>query len=139
MPKPYVLVIDDDPDLREALRLMLEPAGYDVALCATGPIGMEAIQRRPPDLIILDIMLASPSEGFHLAYQLKRDEALKHIPVIMISAIGEKMGINYARELGSDYVPADRFLDKPLKAETLLAAVRDTLAGAGNGKKATTK
>lgn len=134
MPQPYVLVIDDDPDLREALRLMLESAGYEVALCATGPIGMEAIQRRPPDLIILDIMLASPSEGFHLAYQLKRDEALKRIPVIMISAIGEKMGINYARELGSDYVPAERFLDKPLKTETLLAAVRETLARTSDGK-----
>lgn len=62
-----ILVIDDDPDVREASRLMLEPAGYRLICCSTGPEGMESIATDPPDLIPLDIMLSSPSEGFHLA------------------------------------------------------------------------
>ena len=129
----HIVIIDDDPDVREALTLILEPAGYTLTCCSTGPEGLAAIRANPPDLVLLDIMLASPSEGFHLAYELRRDEAYCNIPIIMISSIGETMGVDYAKELGSDYVPVEKFLDKPLKAQTILAAVKETLAK-GNAK-----
>ena len=122
-----IVIIDDDPDVREALRLMLEPAGYVLASYSTGADGLDAVRASPPDLVLLDIMLASPSEGFHLAYELRNDEVLADVPIVMISSIGATMGVDYARELGSEYVPADRFLDKPLEAATVLAAVRETL------------
>ncbi len=124
-----IVVIDDDPDVREALTLMLESAGYRLTCCATGPEGMTAIGRDRPDLILLDIMLASPSEGFHLAYELRKDEELSRIPIIMISSIGQTMGIDYAKEVGSEYVPAERFLNKPLTTEMVVTTVRETLAG----------
>ncbi|UCE59716.1 MAG: response regulator [Phycisphaerales bacterium] len=124
----HIVIIDDDPDVREALTLMLEPAGYRLTCCSTGPEGTAAIRAEPPDLILLDIMLASPTEGFHLAYELKKDEAIGKIPIIMISAIGQTMGMDYAKELGSDYVPAERFLDKPLRLEIVLEAVQEALA-----------
>lgn len=132
----HIIVIDDDPDVREALTLMLEPAGYRLTCCSTGPEGTTAIRADLPDLILLDIMLASPSEGFHLAYELKKDEALSRIPIIMISAIGQTMGMDYAKELGSDYVPAEKFLDKPLNAETVLEAVKEALAKRAGNKEA---
>jgi DNA-binding response OmpR family regulator len=125
--KKRLLVIDDDPDVRFSLTHMLEPAGYQVICAPTAEDGMDCIRKDHPDLILLDVMLASPSEGFHLAYELKRDEELKDIPIIMISAIGARMGMDYAKELGSDYLPVDRFLDKPLKSETVLGAVREVL------------
>lgn len=125
----YIVIIDDDPDVREALTMILEPAGYKLTCCSTGAEGSSVIQDQPPDLIMLDIMLSSPSEGFHLAYELRRDESLRKIPIIMISSIGQTMGMDYAKELGSDYVPAEKFLDKPLTAETVLGAVRETLTG----------
>ena len=127
MPGEHIVIIDDDPDLREALTLILEPAGYRLTCCATGQDGMDTIRKERPDLILLDIMLASPSEGFHVAYELKKDEALREIPIIMISAIGQTMGMDYAKELGSDYVPAEKFLNKPLKADVVLSAVREAL------------
>jgi len=123
----HIVIIDDDPDVREALKLMLEPAGYRLTCCSTGPEGTAAIHSSPPDLILLDIMLASPTEGFHLAYELKKDEAVAKIPIIMISAIGQTMGMDYAKELGSDYVPAEKFLDKPLSVDVVLKAVREAL------------
>lgn len=123
-----ILIIDDDPDICEALALILEPAGYQVIAVSSGPEGMDAIRANPPDLLILDIMLASPSEGFQLAYELRSDDQLKRIPIIMISAIGQTIGMDYAKELGIDSMPADRFLEKPLKAETVLAAAGETLA-----------
>ncbi len=128
----HIIIIDDDPDVREALTLMLEPAGYRLTCCSTGPEGTAAIQAEPPDVILLDIMLASPTEGFHLAYELKKDEAIAKIPIIMISAIGQTMGMDYAKELGSDYVPAEKFLDKPLKVDVVLEAVREALAKRDN-------
>jgi two-component system alkaline phosphatase synthesis response regulator PhoP len=122
-----ILVIDDDPDVQEALKLILEPAGYVATVCSTGQEGLDAVKTNPPDAILLDIMLSSPSEGFHLAYELRRDEGMARIPIIMISSIGETMGMDFAKDLGSEYVPAEKFLEKPLKAATVLDAVREVL------------
>jgi CheY-like chemotaxis protein len=123
----HILVIDDDPDIREALIMILEPAGYRLTCCATGPEGLDALRADRPDLILLDVMLASPSEGFHVAHEIKNDPATGRIPIVMISAIGQTLGMDYAREMGSDYVSTEAFLEKPLEAESLLATVRDTL------------
>ena len=127
-----VLLIDDDADFHEIIRMIVEPAGYRLEGVSTGPAGLEAARRLLPDLILLDIMLDSPSEGFHLAYEMKKDEALEKIPIVMISAIGQTMGMDYAKELGTDYVPAAAFLDKPLEAKSLLGAMAKALEAAGN-------
>ena len=58
MPGERLVIIDDDPDVCEALTLILEPAGYAPTCCATGPEGIATIRDNPPDLILLDIMLA---------------------------------------------------------------------------------
>ena len=128
MPDPTkILLIDDDADMHHAVAAMLEPQGYQVSCRLTGHEGILAARADRPDLILLDIMLSSPSEGFHLAYDLSRDDDLKDVPVIMISSIGTMMGMDYAKELGSDYVQAEKFLDKPIDAETLLSAVGEVL------------
>ena len=129
MASERIVIIDDDPDVCEALSLILAPQGYHLSTFLSGPEGMAAIRANPPDLLILDIMLASPSEGFHLAHELRRDDRLGRLPIIMISAIGQTMGMDYAKELGIDSMPAELFLEKPLKAATELTAVRETLAG----------
>lgn len=123
-----VLVIDDDPDLQLALTCILKRAGYEVISCATAEDGLSAALRLHPEVILLDVMLSSPSEGFHLAYKIKEDEVLRSIPIIMISAIGARMGLDYAKELGSDYLPVEKFLDKPLDSKTVLGAVREVLS-----------
>jgi DNA-binding response OmpR family regulator len=130
--RKHILLIDDDPDVQKAVRLILEPEGYRLTCCPTAQTGMEALRRDRPDLLLLDIMLASPSEGFHLAYEIRQDDELRRIPIIMISAIGQRMGMDYARELGTDYMPAERFLEKPLEAATLRAAVRELLETGGS-------
>lgn len=123
--EPYrILLIEDDPDMHVAVRAMLPASEFALTACSTGPAGMEAMRRQPPDLLLLDIMLATPSEGFHLCYQMKEDPRLRDVPVIMISAIGRRTGMDYARELGTEYAPAEAFLEKPFDAATLLATVR---------------
>ncbi|MFH1418950.1 MAG: response regulator [Planctomycetota bacterium] len=122
-----ILLIDDDADIHEVVKMILEPLGHQIECALTGPSGMEAARRLHPDMILLDIMLDSPSEGFHLAYEFKKDEALKDIPIVIISSIGKTMGIDYSKDLGSDYVPASRFLDKPFDAAQLRSAVEEAL------------
>ncbi len=122
-----ILLIDDDQDMHDVVKMVLEPEGFQVRCAATGSSGLQALREIRPDLVLLDIMLETPSTGFHLAYELRRDEALKDIPIIMLSAVGRKMGMDYARELGSDYVPAEKFLDKPFDAKALRNAVHEVL------------
>jgi CheY-like chemotaxis protein len=124
-----VLLIDDDADVHEVVKMILEPKGYKVECSLTGPNGLEAARRMMPDVLLLDIMLDTPSEGFHIAYTLKNDDVLKSIPIVIISSIGKKMGIDYAKELGTDYVPASVFIEKPFDAATLLKAVNQALSG----------
>ncbi len=133
--KHRVLIIEDDPDMHDVARTILGEEQYELVSCFTGPEGMEAARApgQKPDVILLDIMLSSPSEGFHLAYELRQDEELKDVPIIMISSIGKTMGLDYSKELGSDYVKADRFLDKPFDAKTLRNAVTEVLAERGRG------
>jgi CheY-like chemotaxis protein len=125
-----ILLIDDDADVHEVVKMILEPKGFQVECALTGPAGLEAAHKLKPDLLLLDIMLDTPSEGFHIAYSLKTDEVLKDIPIVIVSSIGKKMGIDYAKELGTEYVPASHFIEKPFNAETLLNAVNQALAAA---------
>lgn len=120
---PHILLVDDDPDMHDIIRMILEPVGYRVTTCRTGPAGMALLQRDPPSLLLLDIMLATPSEGLEIAQKIKQDPALNQTPIIMISSVGHASGIDYAQELGTDKVPAEMFLEKPLDARKLRDAV----------------
>lgn len=124
----HILLIEDDVDMQHAIRAMLEPLGYRVEVAGTGPQGLAAMRLDPPDLVLLDIMLATPSEGFHIAYEMRGDDLLKDIPIIMTSAIGHTMGMDFARDLGSEYVPAEAFLEKPLQSRVLRETVHNVLS-----------
>lgn len=130
----HILLIDDDPYIHDAVRMVLEPEGYRVTGRLTAPDGLKAMQEDPPDLLLLDIMLATPSEGFHLAYEIRGREELRHIPIIVLSAVGKAMGMNFAREVGTEYLPVDRFLEKPFEAATLREAVRQALRTEGDAE-----
>lgn len=123
----HILLIDDDPIIHDAVRMILEPEGYRITCCLTGQQGKEIMQRDRPDLILLDIMLGTPSEGFHLAYEIRKTESLRQIPIIVLSAVGKAMGMDYAREVGTEYLPVQQFLEKPFEPEALRSAVRRAL------------
>jgi DNA-binding response OmpR family regulator len=118
-----ILLIDDDPDIHLAVQMILEPLGCAVACYQTGQAGLEAIRRDPPDIVLLDIMLTHPSEGLQVACELRRDSKLKSIPLILMSAIGQSIGMEYGREVCPDAMSADMFLEKPFDAKTLREAV----------------
>jgi len=122
-----ILIVDDDPDLREATRLILTGAGYEVAEAASAAEGLEKLQAEGADLMILDVMMETDTEGFHLAYKIRQDEKLKNLPIIMLTNIEQRMGQEIEPEKAGDYLPVEMFLRKPLDADELKARVAELL------------
>lgn len=122
-----ILIVDDDPDLREATEIVLSSAGYEVASAASAAEGLKAIAARKPDLILLDVMMETDTEGFHMAYQLKEDPATKSIPIVILTCIEEKTGEVLDPEKAGDFLPVQAFLRKPLDSATLKSKVAELL------------
>lgn len=120
-----ILIVDDDPDLREATEIVLGSAGYSVASAASAAEAMKALQAKKPDLILLDIMMETDTEGFHLAYKLREDERFKDIPIIVLTCIEAKTGEMLDPTKAGDFLPVQAFLRKPLDAATLKKKVAE--------------
>ncbi len=123
-----ILLIDDDPDMRFAVQLILAPPEFEVRHCATGAAGLEQMRRERPLLVLLDIMLGQPTEGLQVACQMRQDPNLRDIPIIFVSSIDESLEREYAREVCPIALDADMFVEKPLDAATLRSAVTWTLS-----------
>lgn len=133
MDKPKILIIDDDPDIVELVRITLEANNYEVHSAENGTKGLRLVKEVHPDLIILDVMMDSVTEGFHVSYQLKNQDPhseyrdFSHIPIIMMTGISEKTGMKFSPERDGEYLPVEEFLEKPVKADPLLEKIRRLL------------
>ena len=121
-----ILIIDDDPDLVEAIRLPLEVHGYSVAAASSGEEGLEKVLECKPDLIMLDIMMFTPTEGFHVAYKLRSDDPAspyakyRDVPIMIITAIHQVTDLRFHFEGDEGFLPADEFIEKPIEPAVLL-------------------
>lgn len=123
-----ILIIDDDKDMVESMRVVLESAGYVVATAKTGEEGLQETRAQAPDLIILDVMMENGDKGFEVARILKKDAAYQHIPIIMLTAIKEALGLDFRHEAGDRvWLPVDDYCEKPLHPDELLAKVKGFL------------
>jgi CheY-like chemotaxis protein len=130
MERPKILVVDDDVDLCDPLKVVLEQAGYDTQTATSRAEGMEKIRTHQPHLVILDVMMETWQDGFEMSRELKRDPRLKDIPILMLTSIEETTGIELKSSAGDPvWLPVDRFLDKPVAPDTLLAEVKKLLHG----------
>jgi len=122
-----ILIIDDDPDIVEAMKMVLEHNKYDVITADEGELGYKMAKEEMPDLIILDVMMATIDQGFHISYKLKQDEKLKLIPILMVTSISEKTKFKFDRKRDEDFIPVDDFVEKPIKPGELIAKVTKML------------
>lgn len=129
--RPKVLVVDDDRDYHMVVRATLAPAGYVVVSAYSGPEGLEVARRERPDVIVLDIVMNSTTDGFEFCREARRDPMLKHTPIIGISAIEERMGLGRSPDREPGLFPVDRYLQKPVAAEQLLAELRRLVPSEG--------
>ncbi len=112
-----ILIADDDPDLREAAGIILSSCGYEVLMAGSASQALETLQSEQVDLMILDVMMETHTEGFHLAYRIRQDDKLKKLPIIMLTGIEADMGEMLEPGKSGDYLPVEGYLRKPLDPE----------------------
>ena len=119
------LIVDDDEDVLNLLKMVLEQGGHTVRVAADGREALDQIDRQRPDLIVLDLMMPRIN-GYQLFAHLKTDEKLKSVPIIVITALtreSDREDGEWARRMG-----ADGFLTKPFEIKELSARIQDMVA-----------
>jgi CheY-like chemotaxis protein len=131
-----ILIIDDDRDLVESIRIVLESKKYKVRADYNGKEGYRKIQEMAPDLIILDVMMATDTEGFGVAYKLRNNPDYQQIPIIMVTGFTKKMaeeGPEKFQHIMGESWPVTQFLEKPIDPEVLLSVIEEALGEASKG------
>ena len=121
--KKKILIIDDDKDYGDALRIVLENHGYEVKHALNITDGRNWIDADTPDLIILDVMMDKHTDGFDLCSNLKNDQECRLIPMLMVTAVTEKTGFKFSPETDGEYLQADDYVSKPVPVAELLSRV----------------
>ena len=119
-----VLFIDDDPLVGKLVRDLLEQEGYQVAVAISGKEGLNIARAQPPDVFLLDIMMPG-MDGFQVCEAIRRDHALRSIPVVMLTAMESQKLNEQAFAAG-----AELCMTKPFSPERLLNAVNITVQNA---------
>ncbi len=129
MENARILIVDDDVDLTKALKVTLESRKYTVVTAADRDEGMEKAQAQKPDLFILDVMMGTWQDGFEMSRELKKDPQFKDTPILMLTSIQERTGIEFKSTAGDpNWLPVEGFMEKPVEPEALLAEVKRLLA-----------
>jgi len=120
-----VLIVEDEPDIRDLLAFHLEREGYHVTRSRTGADALRQVRARPPDLILLDLMLPELG-GLDVCRRLRQDPRTASVPIVMLTARGEEVDRILGLELG-----ADDYIVKPFSPKEVVARVRAVLRRAG--------
>jgi twitching motility two-component system response regulator PilH len=134
-----ILVVDDDPDVVDYVKHILEKHGYGVSVASNPEEAMRKVETEKPALIILDIMMPEGTEGFQFTWSLRSrsEPELRNIPIVVLSSIHETTKMRFYPEQQDgyygpgEYLPVEGFLDKPVQEETLIQYVERALRVAG--------
>ncbi len=124
-----VLVVDDEPNVRDYLRTVLEDAGFNVVTAADGEEALQVIRREPPDFISLDLIMPKKS-GHKLLYELKKDKDLSRIPVLIVTAHAEdELGKGSLEDLLRNRVMSGpgTYLEKPVNPLSYVRSIQRAL------------
>lgn len=122
MPK-HVMLAEDEPNIVESLRFLLDRAGFSVSVCDNGRAALDQVLSAPPDVLVLDVMLPELN-GFEILRLMRADERGASVPVLILTAKGQREDKELALETG-----ADLFISKPFANAELIAAVQSLANG----------
>ena len=129
--KAEILIVDDDPDIRDSLRIVLEANNYDTRSAANGREALAELKKRAPDVMILDVMMTTDTEGFDLAYELKQTPEFAELPIIILTSFLGKVRKEgpeqFQHVLGQGW-PAKWMFEKPVDSEKLLLKIEGLLS-----------
>ncbi len=123
-----ILLVDDDIDFVFIQKAMLEKEGFLVITAGDKIAGLERARAEKPNLAILDVMMNTEQEGYEMAREMKKDPALKDIPIIMLTSVDAITGLNL-KEMSKDpkWLPVEAYLEKPVKPQQLLGEIKRLL------------
>jgi DNA-binding response OmpR family regulator len=122
-----ILIVDDDPDLVEAVSIILESKGYEVSAAYGGIEGLEKVKTENPDLIVLDVMMPD-KDGYVVCKELKEDPKHRSIPILLLTAVVSKISTTrYTQQMGME-TEADDYVDKPVEPEELVRRIEALLS-----------
>lgn len=126
-----IMIIDDDRDIVDSLTMVLEANGYQVAAKRDMKDLVQSVKQVNPDLIILDIMFPDdPQAGFKAARALRKDDAVRGIPVLVLSAVNARSNLGFSfteKDISDDFLPVGGLLEKPVEPGVLLDKVKGLL------------
>ena len=117
-----IAIIDDDPDVLDASSLVLKSKGYEVITATNPDDGFKIVKENKPSLIILDVMMNEPDDGFFLAQKFRREKI--DTPILMFTSVSKSFGVDYGI---NEMVPVDEFVEKPISSEQLIEKVEKLL------------
>ena len=123
-----ILVIDDDADICDAIRLVLTKQGHEVTTADNRTSGKRRVEELRPALVILDVMMEEPDDGFVLARDLRKIGFTN--PILMLTSIGHVTGLDFGKD--EELVPVDEFQEKPVTPAKLLEKVNRLLEKGGS-------
>ena len=144
MPEPSrrILVVEDDPDMAEALRLILEGEGFQVSLAPGPEAARSLLEAAPPDLLLLDVMMPAGTEGFHLVWELREhpDPRIRELPILILTGLHQTTDLRVSHDLedadyaAGEFLPVQGFLEKPVDPDRLLQEIQRLLSSAARGE-----
>ncbi len=120
-------MIDDNKDLLFTMSTFLNRNGFDTLTAEDGKAGLELVEKEQPDLVLLDIMMETLFSGFEVCKRLRTNPALKAIPIIGISGMGDELEVKFDEERDEEYFNPDAFFDKPVDREKLLEKIDELI------------
>lgn len=118
-----IVLVDDDPDIQESVKMVLENAGYLFRGAMNSESGMALIRDENPDLVILDVMMEQPDDGFFMAQDLRAKGV--GIPIVMLTSVSSVTGMKFGRN--DEMVKVNEFIEKPIAPAQLLGKIRTLL------------
>lgn len=122
-----ILVVDDDSTFAESIRDLLEAYGYLVLTASDGSEGLKIAFEAKPDLMILDVMMATNTEGFDVARRIRNIPELRDMPIILVTGIVQTMHLPQTPQPDDNWLPVDRILEKPIDPSRLVKEVDHVL------------
>ena len=122
-----ILDIDDDVDVLEARKIVLEQNNFDVVQAANIKVAKEILENEKIDLIILDIMMEKNSDGFNFAQWAKMNEKFKQIPIVVVTSVNQRTRFTFDIEKDGAFLPVEKFLEKPIDPDNLIETVNGLL------------
>ena len=121
--KKLILLVDDDPDFVEAVRVIVENGGYEVEVAYDGQEGLEAVAERKPDLIVLDVMMPVMN-GHEACAKLKGNQETAEIPIILLTAVADRVTTSTYTHRDMLESEAEDYMPKPVEPAELLDRIK---------------